>query len=66
MTRKIFAQGDLDGACFLYSIANSYVALTSKKLTCTQWKHSLRALPFKLDDYLTGKGTEALDDTPNY
>jgi hypothetical protein len=25
--RRIYAQGDLDGACFLYSIANAYVAL---------------------------------------
>lgn len=66
MTRRIFAQGDLDGACYLYSIANSYAALTFKQLTGTQWKHSLRALPFKLDDYLSGQGTEALDDTPDY
>ena len=66
MTRRIFAQGDLDGACFLYSIANCYVALTSKQLTSNQWKHSLRASPFKLDDYLTGQGTEALDNTPDY
>jgi len=28
--RRIFAQGDLDGACFLYSIANAYVALTGR------------------------------------
>ena len=26
--RRISAQGDLDGACFLYSIVNAYVALT--------------------------------------
>lgn len=25
--RKIYAQGDFDGACFLYSIVNAYVAL---------------------------------------
>lgn len=28
--RRIFAQGDLDGACFLYSIVNAYVALTGR------------------------------------
>ena len=66
MTRKILAQGDLDGACYLYSIANSYFALTSKQLTSAQWKHSLCASPFKLDDYLSGQGTEALDHTPDY
>ncbi|WP_157354269.1 hypothetical protein [Aromatoleum toluclasticum] len=66
MTRRIFAQGDLDGACYLYSIANSYVALTSKQLTGAQWKKSLRASPFKLDDFLSGSGTEALDGTPDY
>ena len=66
MNRKILAQGDLDGACYLYSIANSYAALTCKQLTGTQWKRSLRASPFKLDDYLCGQGTEALDDTQDY
>jgi hypothetical protein len=25
--RRIFAQGDLDGACFLYSIVNAHAAL---------------------------------------
>ncbi len=29
MIITIFAQGDLDGVCYLYSIANSYVALKS-------------------------------------
>jgi hypothetical protein len=28
--RRIYAQGDLDGACFLYSIVNAYVALTGR------------------------------------
>lgn len=28
--RRIYAQGDLDGACFLYSIVNAYVALCGK------------------------------------
>lgn len=27
---RIFAQGDLDGACFLYSIVNAYVALLGR------------------------------------
>ena len=52
------AQGDLDGACYLYSIANSYFALTAKKITPAKWKASIRALPFKLDDFLSGQGTD--------
>jgi len=28
--RRIYAQGDLDGACFLYSIINAYVALIGR------------------------------------
>ncbi len=66
MTRKILSQGDLDGACYLYSIANSFFALTSKQITAAQWRKALRALPFKLDDFLSGQGTEALDSTPEY
>ncbi len=66
MKRRILAQGDLDGACYLYSIANSVFALTSKRLTDAQWEKSLRALPFKLDDFLSRGGTKSLDDTPDY
>lgn len=29
--RRIYAQGDLDGACFLYSVVNAYVALTRRE-----------------------------------
>ena len=66
MTRRIFAQGDFDGACYLYSIANSYVALTSRQLTAKQWKKSICASPFKLDDFLTSDGTKSLDDNLDY
>lgn len=31
--RWIYAQGDFDGACFLYGIVNSYVALTGERPT---------------------------------
>lgn len=30
MTRRIYNQGDLDGACFLYAVVNAYVALTGR------------------------------------
>jgi hypothetical protein len=31
MKRHILAQGDLDGACFVYSLINAYVSLTARK-----------------------------------
>ena len=66
MKRVILAQGDLDGACYLYSIVNSVFALTSMQLTTAQWRRSLRKLPFKLDDFLSGDGTKLIDETPCY
>jgi len=66
MQRKILAQGDRDGACFLYSIANGYSALTSKQLSRDKWRKSINAIPFRIDDFLSGRGTENLDDKPEY
>jgi hypothetical protein len=66
MSRKILAQGDRDGACFLYSIANSYSALTSKQLSRDKWRKSINAIPFRIDDFLSGRGTEKLDDNLEY
>jgi len=65
-SRKILSQGDRDGACFLYSIANSYYALTKQQLSEAQWKKSINAILFKLDDFLSGRGTEKLDYNPEY
>lgn len=64
--RKILAQGDRDGACFLYAIANSIQALRDKPVSQAQWCKCVRQLPFKLDDFLAGRGTEKLDDNPIY
>ncbi len=62
MNRKYLMQGDLDGACFLYSIANSVVVLTSRKPTVSQWSKALQYIPFS-SDFLNGKvGTKNYDD----
>ncbi len=41
--RQIYAQGDIDGACFLYSIINAFTALTGKhsdfENICTMLAH---------------------------
>jgi hypothetical protein len=66
--RQIFAQGSLDGSCFLYCIINSFVALSSRPAKITdkwiseKWTEPLRSLPFKLDDFLIGPGTSKIDD----
>ena len=64
--RKILAQGDRDGACFLYSIANAAFALTDKVVTQSKWVKGIRALPFEMSDYIAGRGTEKLDLKPHY
>jgi len=60
--RKILAQGDRDGACFLYAIANGINAVRGKPITRPQWSKCIGNLPFQLDDFLAGRGTEKLDD----
>lgn len=57
MNNKILAQGDLDGACFLYSIANAHLALTGKKPTQSQWKKFILNSPFRMEYFLAGEGT---------
>jgi len=64
--RKILAQGDRDGACFLYAIANSIQALRDKPVSQDKWLKCVLQLPFKLDDFLAGCGTKKLDDNPIY
>lgn len=66
MTRKISAQGDFDGACFLYSIANAVAALTGSQLSAAQWKKSIKTLPFRVDDFLTCLGTDSLNGRQIY
>lgn len=62
MKRKILLQGDMDGACFLYSIANAFTLLTNQKITITQWSKQFEYIPFS-GDFLSGNiGTKNYDD----
>jgi hypothetical protein len=55
-------QGDLDGACFLYSIANSVVALTGQKPSTKEWSNALKFIPFS-HDFIDGEvGTVNYDE----
>ncbi|CCK74958.1 hypothetical protein OLEAN_C07820 [Oleispira antarctica RB-8] len=62
MKRKYLIQGDLDGACFLYSIANSVVALSGRKPTVNQWSKALQYIPFSADFIDGNVGTVNYDD----
>lgn len=64
--REILAQGDRDGACFLYSIANAVGALACESVDQDEWLDGIRALPFDMRDYLAGSGTEKLDSNQHY
>lgn len=62
MKRRILLQGDMDGACFLYSIANAFTLLTNKKVTITKWSKQFEYIPFS-EDFLSGNiGTKNYDD----
>lgn len=62
MKRRYLIQGDLDGACFLYSIANTVVVLSGRKPTIGQWAKSLQYIPFSAD-FLNGNvGTKNYDE----
>lgn len=51
--KKYLLQGDMDGACFLYSIANAKVALQEVRPNLKQWGKALKAVPFS-SDFLDG------------
>lgn len=59
--KRIYTQGRFDGACFLYSMANCYTALTGKVLSQESWDKVVVNVP-KLHDFLCGtKGTQNYD-----
>ena len=62
MKKKYLTQGDLDGACFLYSIANSVVALSGRKPTVKQWSKALKYIPFSTDFIDGDVGTVNYDE----
>ncbi len=56
--RQIYAQGDIDGACFLYSVVNAYIALTGKQPAFEQICTMVSGLKHP-GDFLTGNiGTQ--------
>lgn len=60
--RTILAQGDLDGACFLYSLANAARCLVPKSATPFMWTKLLSAVGKSARNYLDGRiGTEPSD-----
>lgn len=61
MSRIILSQGDRDGACFLYAIANS-VGLLRGAVTQAEWKSFIKNLPIRTDNFLLGEGTGNLAD----
>ncbi len=63
--RQILTQGDLDGACFLYCLANTAQALTCKPVDAADWIRGILALPFDMRDFMAGRGTEKLDKDPD-
>ncbi|MFC1736380.1 hypothetical protein ACFL1X_09690 [Candidatus Hydrogenedentota bacterium] len=49
MRRRIHTQGDFDGACFLYAIANAYTALTNRRPRLEDWDSGIRQIPYAVD-----------------
>jgi hypothetical protein len=47
--RSIHSQGDLDGACFLYSAANAYTALTGRSPDLARWARAVQGVPHPAD-----------------
>lgn len=61
---KIYSQGDLNGACFLFSIANAYKSLANKDITKSAWSKAVNGV-FFLEDFMDGKlGTERYNANP--
>lgn len=61
MNRKIKSQGDFDGACFLYSIANAVISLNGT-VTPKHWSSAIHSLPKPQSFLRQDIGTLAFDD----
>ena len=61
--RQIYHQGHFDGACFLYSVTNTYKALTGKVVTGKDWDRLLTQVPGALNffQYSIGATQYTLD-----
>ena len=64
VTRKLLSQGDRDGACFLYAIANAFTCLTNTQPGQADWDRVIDIFPEKnRADFLKGNiGTGILFD----
>jgi len=51
--KHIYSQGDYDGACFLYALANAYSAVTGQRPPCGAWDMGIRSLHYA-HDFLGG------------
>jgi hypothetical protein len=58
---KIHHQGFFEGSCFLYSIVNTYSALTDESPTQEMWDEAMKWIPFS-GDFVTNTGTQRYDD----
>lgn len=66
MKRHILSQGDLDGACFLYSVVNAYTTLTTRepgnegwdKRFFDRWDRSTGFIPYLSDFFQCGRENE--------
>lgn len=66
MKRHILSQGDLDGACFLYSVINAYITLTKRepgnqgwqKPFYNRWDRSTGFIPYLSDFFQCGTENE--------
>lgn len=62
MTKNfIRTQGDLDGACFLYALANATQAITNLQITTTAWSAMVAELSNPMDFLDQGCGTRHSD-----
>ena len=62
MDRRIVSQGDLDGACFLYSVANAIGALSGRALVPSQWSAGIASIQKPRAFLRQDEGTAALDE----
>jgi hypothetical protein len=60
--RNILSQGDRDGSCFLYSIANAVSLLIKKPISQPKWDVFTTTIPIRIDDFMNGNGTGRLED----
>jgi len=61
MRRFIKSQGDLDGACFLYTVVNAAQTLTNRAIRKKEWRLLVESSATPLA-FLNGSGTALIDE----